>query len=76
MQNALARAVAQTGYPIRHLLSGPGHDAVMFGGITDMGMLFVRCGNNGISHSPLETITGLPIPIRRIPIPDVSPALG
>ncbi len=57
MQNTLARAVAQTGYPIRHLLSGPGHDAVMFGGITDIGMLFVRCGNNGISHSPLETIT-------------------
>ena len=29
----------------------------MFGGVTDIGMLFVRCGNGGISHSPLETVT-------------------
>ena len=29
----------------------------MFDGLTDVGMLFVRCGNGGISHSPLETIT-------------------
>ncbi len=39
------------------LPSGAGHDAVMFSGVTDVGMLFVRCGNGGISHSPLETIT-------------------
>jgi hypothetical protein len=32
------------------------HDAVMFSGVTDIGMLFVRCGNGGISHSPLETV--------------------
>ena len=25
--------------------------------ITDIAMLFVRCGNGGISHNPLETIT-------------------
>ncbi len=25
--------------------------------MTDIGMLFVRCGNGGISHSPLETVT-------------------
>jgi acetylornithine deacetylase/succinyl-diaminopimelate desuccinylase-like protein len=41
----------------RHLPSGAGHDAVSFSGVTDIGMLFVRCGNGGISHSPLETIT-------------------
>jgi N-carbamoyl-L-amino-acid hydrolase len=29
----------------------------MFGGVTDVGMLFVRCGNGGISHSPRETVT-------------------
>ena len=29
----------------------------MFHGLTDIAMLFVRCGNGGISHSPLETIT-------------------
>jgi allantoate deiminase/N-carbamoyl-L-amino-acid hydrolase len=25
--------------------------------ITDVCMLFVRCGNGGISHNPLETLT-------------------
>lgn len=40
-----------------HLASGAGHDAGMFAGITDIGMLFVRCGNGDISHSPLETVT-------------------
>ena len=40
-----------------YLASGAGHDAVMFAGVTDIGMLFVRCGNGGISHSPLETVT-------------------
>ena len=29
----------------------------MFSGVTEIGMLFVRCGNGGISHSPLETVT-------------------
>ena len=29
----------------------------MFAGGSDIGMLFVRCGNGGISHSPLKTIT-------------------
>jgi acetylornithine deacetylase/succinyl-diaminopimelate desuccinylase-like protein len=29
----------------------------MFDGLTDIGMLFVRCGNGGISHSPRETVT-------------------
>lgn len=41
----------------RFLPSGAGHDAMMFDGVTDLAMLFVRCGNGGISHSPLETIT-------------------
>jgi allantoate deiminase len=29
----------------------------MFHGLTDMAMLFVRCGNGGISHSPQEIIS-------------------
>ncbi len=29
----------------------------MFAGLTEIGMLFVRCGNGGISHNPLETVT-------------------
>jgi acetylornithine deacetylase/succinyl-diaminopimelate desuccinylase-like protein len=57
MQAALAAAVARAGIEPFRLPSGAGHDAAMFGGVTDIGMLFVRCGNGGISHSPLETVT-------------------
>jgi allantoate deiminase/N-carbamoyl-L-amino-acid hydrolase len=42
---------------VRRLPSGAGHDAMVMAGITDMGMLFVRCGNGGISHHPSETLT-------------------
>ena len=57
MQAALARAVGSAGVEPFYLPSGAGHDAEMFAGVTDIGMLFVRCGNGGISHSPLETVT-------------------
>jgi hydantoinase/carbamoylase family amidase len=56
LQSALADAVARCGVPVRRLASGAGHDAVMFDGVTDVGMLFVRCGNDGISHSADETV--------------------
>lgn len=39
-----------------HLPSGAGHDAMKMASITDIGMLFVRCGNAGISHHPDETL--------------------
>lgn len=52
-----ARAMERAGQQPFSLPSGAGHDAVMFSGVTDVGMLFVRCGNGGISHSPLETVT-------------------
>lgn len=41
----------------RLLPSGAGHDAMVIAGIAPMGMLFVRCGNGGVSHSPLETLS-------------------
>jgi OHCU decarboxylase len=41
---------------VRHLPSGAGHDAMVMASIADMGMLFVRCGNGGISHHPSETL--------------------
>jgi len=53
----LTAAVARAGLPVMTLASGAGHDAVMFDGLADLGMLFVRCGHGGISHSPLETVT-------------------
>jgi OHCU decarboxylase len=46
-----------TGLEACRLSSGAGHDAMVMAGLTDVGMLFVRCGHGGISHSPLETIS-------------------
>jgi beta-ureidopropionase / N-carbamoyl-L-amino-acid hydrolase len=57
LQVALADAVARTKTEPTYLPSGAGHDAEMFAGLTDVGMLFVRCGNGGISHNPHETVT-------------------
>jgi beta-ureidopropionase / N-carbamoyl-L-amino-acid hydrolase len=57
VQALLAQAIARLGVKPRFLPSGAGHDAVNFGPITESGMLFVRCGNGGVSHSPRETIT-------------------
>jgi beta-ureidopropionase / N-carbamoyl-L-amino-acid hydrolase len=57
MQSAFAQAIARAGIEPFYLPSGAGHDAEQFAGVTDIGMLFVRCGNGGISHSPLETVT-------------------
>jgi hydantoinase/carbamoylase family amidase len=57
LQDAFAQAIAAHGIPVRHLPSGAGHDAMEFPVVAPMAMLFVRCGNNGISHHPDETMT-------------------
>ena len=59
MQQLWADSIRRvTGSPTpRRLPSGAGHDAMVMAGITDMGMLFVRCGNGGISHHPDETLS-------------------
>jgi N-carbamoyl-L-amino-acid hydrolase len=50
-------AIERAGLPRFDLLSGAGHDAMAMAAITDVAMLFTRCGNGGISHNPLETMT-------------------
>ena len=57
MLKRIADAVVKAGVPVHSLPSGAGHDAVMFGGVTDVGMLFVRCGNGGTNHNARETMT-------------------
>lgn len=42
---------------VRSLPSGAGHDAMVMASVADMGMLFVRCGNGGISHHPAEIMS-------------------
>ncbi|WP_374433189.1 2-oxo-4-hydroxy-4-carboxy-5-ureidoimidazoline decarboxylase [Inhella sp.] len=50
-------AVAALGLPVFRLPSGAGHDAMKMHELLPQAMLFVRGGNAGISHNPLETIT-------------------
>jgi allantoate deiminase len=51
----LRRAVEAVGAPVRELVSGAGHDAMVMAGVTEVGMLFVRCAG-GISHHPDESV--------------------
>jgi allantoate deiminase/N-carbamoyl-L-amino-acid hydrolase len=59
LQAQLAAAIVRAGNDAAplHLASGAGHDAMKMASIVPVGMLFVRCGNGGISHHPAETIT-------------------
>ena len=57
LMNQLGAAIERAGLPRFDLLSGAGHDAMAMAAITDVAMLFTRCGNGGISHNPLETMT-------------------
>ena len=50
-------AVSALGLPLHHLPSGAGHDAMKLHEVMRQAMLFVRGGNGGISHNPLETVT-------------------
>ena len=59
LQERLAESVARRvkGEPVRRLPSGAGHDAMMLQQVTDVAMLFVRCGAGGVSHNPAETVS-------------------
>lgn len=50
-------AIAALGLPVHVMPSGAGHDAMKIAARLPQAMLFVRGGNAGISHNPLETIT-------------------
>lgn len=56
-QERMAAAIRAQGIAVRRLPSGAGHDAMQFAGIAPIAMLFVRCGNGGVSHSPRETLS-------------------
>jgi beta-ureidopropionase / N-carbamoyl-L-amino-acid hydrolase len=57
LMDQLGAAVERAGLPRYALASGAGHDAMAMAKVTDMAMLFTRCGNGGISHNRLETMT-------------------
>jgi allantoate deiminase/N-carbamoyl-L-amino-acid hydrolase len=57
LMDQLDAAVARAGVRPRRLPSGAGHDAMAIAPLADVAMLFVRCGNGGISHHPDETMS-------------------
>ena len=57
LMDKLGEAVERAGLPRFALPSGAGHDAMRMADITEVAMLFTRCGNGGISHNPLETMS-------------------
>jgi allantoate deiminase len=57
LQQQFAKAIEAQGIKPRFLPSGAGHDAMEFPSVCPIAMLFVRCGNGGISHHPSETMT-------------------
>jgi allantoate deiminase/N-carbamoyl-L-amino-acid hydrolase len=57
LMKQLSAATERAGVRPFELASGAGHDAMMIAKMTDVAMLFTRCGNGGISHNPLEIMT-------------------
>ncbi|HZV65736.1 MAG TPA: allantoate amidohydrolase [Telluria sp.] len=57
LMDPLGAAIEAAGLPRCDLASGAGHDAMAMARVTDVAMLFTRCGNGGISHNRLETMT-------------------
>ncbi|MDZ5459127.1 2-oxo-4-hydroxy-4-carboxy-5-ureidoimidazoline decarboxylase [Azohydromonas lata] len=56
-QQRWEQAVQALGLPVFRMPSGAGHDAMKLHEAMPQAMLFLRGGNAGISHNPLETIT-------------------
>jgi N-carbamoyl-L-amino-acid hydrolase len=56
-QQRWEQAVHSIGVPVMRLPSGAGHDAMKLHESMPQAMLFLRGGNSGISHNPLEIIT-------------------
>jgi acetylornithine deacetylase/succinyl-diaminopimelate desuccinylase-like protein len=58
VRGALRAEVEARGLPVVELASGAGHDAgILAAAGVEAGMLFVRAGSGGVSHSPDESAT-------------------
>ncbi|MBD8617300.1 Zn-dependent hydrolase [Sphingomonas sp. CFBP 13728] len=55
LMDLLDAATAAAGQPIRRLVSGAGHDAMVMAALCPTAMLFIRC-RGGISHNPAEHV--------------------
>ncbi len=56
-QSQWADALRGLGLEVESLTSGAGHDAMRMAAVAPVSMLFVRCGNGGISHHPDEIVS-------------------
>jgi hydantoinase/carbamoylase family amidase len=59
LQDQIAASIERVipGTRARRLPSGAGHDAMILAKVTEVGMMFVRCGAGGVSHNPAETVS-------------------
>jgi hydantoinase/carbamoylase family amidase len=57
LQQRLTDSMQRNGCSPRSLPAGAGHDGMIIATIAPIAMLFVRCGNGGISHNPGETMS-------------------
>jgi allantoate deiminase len=55
LRGTLARAIQSAGYPVHHMMSGAGHDAMILAPRIPAAMLFLR-SPGGISHHPDESV--------------------
>jgi len=55
LMDLMDAAVADSGHPVRRLVSGAGHDAMVMAALCPTAMLFIRC-RQGISHNPAEHV--------------------
>ncbi|MGA1797169.1 Zn-dependent hydrolase [Sphingomonas sp. 4RDLI-65] len=55
LMDLLDAATTTAGHPVRRLVSGAGHDAMVMAALCPTAMLFIRC-RGGISHNPAEHV--------------------
>jgi allantoate deiminase len=55
LRDTLAHSVEAAGYPVHHMMSGAGHDAMILAPHLPVAMLFLR-SPGGISHHPDESV--------------------
>lgn len=55
LMDLMDAAIAAVGHPVRRLVSGAGHDAMVMAALCPTAMLFIRC-RHGISHNPTEHV--------------------
>jgi allantoate deiminase len=55
LMDLMDAALDAAGQPVRRLVSGAGHDAMVMAALCPTAMLFIRC-RDGISHNPAEHV--------------------